>query len=70
MNFSNKNYQKFFYQSSFADTVTQTDVSDFNVSEHENTIRELNESVEKPSRELKQLLYQSKNTNLILKLQG
>ena len=65
MNFSNKNYQ-----SSFADTVTKTDVSDFNVSEHENTIRELNESVEKPSRELKQLLYQSKNTNLILKLQG
>lgn len=60
----------FFNQSSFADTVTQTDVSDFNVSEHENTIRELNESVEKPSRELKQLLYQSKNTNLILKLQG
>ena len=47
--------QEFFYRSSFADAATQTDVSDFSVNGHENSIRELNETVEKLSRELKQL---------------
>ena len=36
------------YQSSFADAATQINVSDFNVSEHKNTICELNETVKKP----------------------
>ena len=56
LNFSDKNYRKnLFYQSSFADAATQTDVSGFSVNGHENSIGELNETVEKLSRELKQL---------------
>ena len=39
--------EEFFYQSSFADAATQTDVSDFSVNGHENPICQLNETVEK-----------------------
>ena len=56
LNFSKKNYQKnLFYQSSIAEAATQTDVSGFSVNGHDNSIGELNETVEKLSRELKHL---------------
>jgi len=54
----------------FAYAATQTDVSDFNVSDRENIIRELKETVEKLSRQLSSSNVNSNNTNLMMKMQG
>lgn len=51
----------------FAYAATQTDVSDFNVTDRENATRELNETVEKLSRQLSSSNVNSNNTNLMMK---